>query len=97
MYCAMRGHFLRDTSAISTCRSPSPFARCSNVSNGCGITFGASPDDQNLETSQLAWARDLPRVHASPVKAGSVDGPWPLARPVIVIVNQEPVGLFFGQ
>jgi hypothetical protein len=31
------------------------------------------------------------------VKAGSVDGPSPLARPVIVIADQEPVGLFFGQ
>src|SRR5260221_139736 len=48
---AMRGYFLRDTSAISTCRSPSRFARRSNASNGCGITFGTIPDDQDLETS----------------------------------------------
>jgi hypothetical protein len=30
--------FLRETSAISTCRSPSPFARCSKVRNGVGLT-----------------------------------------------------------
>jgi hypothetical protein len=93
---AMRGYFLRDTSAISTCRSPSCFARCSNASNGCGITFAAIPDDQVLEISQLGRARDLSRVRSSRVKAGLVDGP-PLARPVIVHGNQEPVGLFFGQ
>src|ERR1700738_402994 len=97
MSCAMRGHFLRDTSAISICRSPSRFARCANASNGCAITFAAIPDDQDLERSQLAGARDLSRVRSSRMKAGLVDGPSPLARPVIVHGNQEPVGLFFGQ
>jgi hypothetical protein len=44
MYCAMRGHFLRDMNAISTCRSLSPFARYSKTRNGGGITFGTIPD-----------------------------------------------------
>src|ERR1700732_3614357 len=97
MSCAMRGHFRRDTSAISICRSPSRFAPCSKASNGCAITFAAIPDDQDLEISQLAGARDLSRVRSSPVKAGLVDGPSHLARPFIVHGNQEPGGLFFGQ
>jgi hypothetical protein len=59
--------------------------------------FGAVPEDQDLEISQLAGARDLSRVRSSRVKAGLVDGPSPLAGPVIVHGNQEPVGLFFGQ
>jgi hypothetical protein len=37
-YCAMRGHFLRETNAISTCMSLSPFVRCSKMRNGCGLT-----------------------------------------------------------
>jgi len=37
------------------------------------------------------------RSVCSPLQAGLVDGPSPLARPVIVHGNQEPVGLFFGQ
>ena len=44
MYCAMRGHFLRDMNAISICRSLSPFARYSKMRNGGGITFGTIPD-----------------------------------------------------
>jgi hypothetical protein len=38
------------------------FARRSSVKNGCGITFGTSPDDHDLGISQLAWARDSSRV-----------------------------------
>src|ERR1700680_2884217 len=98
MYCAMRGHFLRATSAISTCMSPSPFARCSNARNGGGITFGTLPDDQDLEISQLAWARDLSRVSfiaregrfsGRPVAPGAPGhrprqsrARWPLLRPI---------------
>jgi hypothetical protein len=44
MYCAMRGHFLGDMNAISTCRSLSPFARYTKMRNGGGITFGTIPD-----------------------------------------------------
>ena len=42
--CAMRVLFLRERSAISTGRSPSGFACCSKMRNGCGITFGTIPD-----------------------------------------------------
>src|SRR5450631_4650879 len=38
MYCAMRGHSLRETNAISTCMSQSPFVRFSKMRNGCGLT-----------------------------------------------------------
>jgi hypothetical protein len=55
------------------------------------------PRRSDLEISQLAWARDLSQVRSSRVKAGSVGGRSPLARLVTVIVDQEPVGLFFGQ
>jgi hypothetical protein len=34
----MLGHFLQETSAISTDRSPSRFARFSEARNGCGLT-----------------------------------------------------------
>jgi hypothetical protein len=33
MYCARRGHFLRETNAISTFMSRSPFARCLKMKN----------------------------------------------------------------
>jgi hypothetical protein len=61
------------------------------------FTFAAIPDDQDFDISQLAGARDLSSVRSSSVKAGLVDGRSSLARPVIVMSNQEPVGLFFGQ
>jgi hypothetical protein len=70
--------------------------RLQSLRNGGGITFGTIPDDRDVEISQLVWARDLSQVRSSRVKAGSVHGRSPLARPVIVTGNQ-PVGLFFGQ